>query len=279
MYVETEIVKSFNALADILVSYFKIDRQSTVLPMYKTGANGSNEIITKVDKEIEAICDAHLFSSFSGIPVFSEERYRQSMSLPDKGWVFVLDPIDGTFEFANGSSDWSISIAAVHNLQPRVGLLLMPRTGLRFMARVGKGAFRNGQNLTNACSAGVKQIGVSPRQQQEAVFQTRIRKSCLHPIPIPTLTVKIISMLLGYISAAVYFPQEGKSANVWDYAAAVLLVTETGGKMTSLDGTSMPFKGQSIIHRGGWLATDSSCNHNELLKKIHIDSMSGAENI
>jgi len=113
-----------------------------------------------------------------------------------------------------------------------------------------------------------KRIGVSPRQIQIPEFKNRIQKSGLKPVPISTLTIKIVSILMGKVDAGIYFPQEGKSANVWDYAAAILLLEESGGKMTSLDGSPMPFSGQKIVHREGWLATNSFCDHGEILRRL-----------
>jgi len=69
----------------------------------------------------------------------------------------------------------------------------------------------------------------------------------------------------GEINAAVYFPQEGQSAILWDYAAAVLLVHEAGGQITSLCGNELSFSGEEVVHRKGWIATRSSIFHSLLL--------------
>lgn len=113
-----------------------------------------------------------------------------------------------------------------------------------------------------------RRIAVSPRQIQIPEFKLRIKQSGFKPIPVSTLTIKIVSILLGRVDAGVYFPQEGKSANIWDYAAALLLLKEFGGKITSLDGSVMPFNDQGIVHKNGWLASSYFCNHDELLKNL-----------
>ena len=99
-----------------------------------------------------------------------------------------------------------------------------------------------------AQSGGISKIAVSPRQISE--FKSKIQRSGLRPVPVSTLTIKIVSILMGKVDAWIYFPQEGKSANVWDYAATILLLKEFGGKMTSLDGSAMPFGGQKRIRPG-----------------------------
>ena len=140
---------------------------------------------------------------------------------------------------------------------------------MRLSACKGEGVVCSGDTLlVKVQSDGSRKIAVSPRQIQVPEFWSKIQRSGLKPIPVSTLTIKIVSILVGKADAGIYFPQEGKSANVWDYAAAILLLEEFGGKMTSLDGSAMPFGDQRIIHREGWLATNSSCDHDELLKKL-----------
>lgn len=266
---EKKILETFHALANVLETYFSFERQVMATASFKTGASGSKEIVTEVDKEVEEICIKFLSSFFPEIPVLAEEHYEKGNTLPNEGWVFIIDPIDGTAEFSKGSHEWSISFSAVRNLKSFVGMLFMPQDNLRLSARRGEGVICNGEVLPAKTQSGdIRKIAVSPRQIQVSEFMSKIQKSGLKPVPVSTLTIKIVSILMGKVDAGIYFPQEGKSANIWDYAAAILLLEEFGGKMTSLDGSTMPFGGQRIIHREGWLATNSFCDHDELLRKL-----------
>jgi fructose-1,6-bisphosphatase/inositol monophosphatase family enzyme len=269
METEKRILEAFHALANVLESYFSFERQTMATAFFKTGASGSKEIVTEVDKEVEEICIKFLTSFFPEIPVLAEEHYENGSTFPNEGWVFIIDPVDGTAEFSRGSHEWSISLSAVNNFTPCVGMLLLPQDNLRLSASKGKGVTCNEDVLLiKGKSYGGKRIGVSPRQIQIPEFKNRIQKSGLKPVTISTLTIKIVSILMGKVDAGVYFPQKGKSANVWDYAAAILLLEESGGKMTSLDGSPMPFRGQQIVHRDGWLATNSFCDHDLLLRRL-----------
>ena len=269
MKTEKKILEAFYALVNILETYFSFERQVMATASFKTGASGSKEIVTEVDKEVEEICIKFLSSSFPEIPVLAEEHYGKGNTISNEGWVFIIDPIDGTAEFSRGSHEWSISLSAVKNLKSSVGMLFMPQDNLRLSALKGGGVICNGEILTAKTQSGdARKIAVSPRQIQIPEFKSKIQRSGLRPVPVPTLTIKIISILMGKVDAGIYFPQEGKSANVWDYAAAILLLEEFGGKMTSLNGLNMPFGGQRIIHRDGWLAANSFCDHNELLRRL-----------
>lgn len=269
MEIEKRILEAFHALANVLETYFSFERQTMATAFFKTGANGSKEIVTEVDREVEEICIKFLSSFFPEIPVLAEEHYERGDVLPHSGWVFIIDPIDGTAEFSRGSNEWSVSLSAVNNLTPQVGMLLMPHEQLRLSACRGIGVTRNAKIIFPEKQVeGRKKIAVSPRQIQISEFKNRIQRSGLKSIPVSTLTIKIVSIILGRVDAGIYFPQEGKSANIWDYAAAILLLEEFGGKMTSLDGSAMPFGGRGIIHTDGWLATNRLCDHDELLRSL-----------
>jgi len=62
---------------------------------------------------------------FPEIPVLAQEHYENGKILPNEGWVFIIDPIDGTTEFSRGSHKWSIFLSAVKNLKPSIGMLFM----------------------------------------------------------------------------------------------------------------------------------------------------------
>jgi 3'-phosphoadenosine 5'-phosphosulfate (PAPS) 3'-phosphatase len=252
-----------------LEAYFRIGHQLNTIASLKIGADGNEEIATDVDKKVEKICIRFLYSVFPKIPVFAEEHYKNSDIFSNEGWVFIVDPIDGTEEFLKGSHEWSISLSAVTNLIPFVGMLLMPQDELRLFACKGEGvACTGGENILKKQNRERKKIAISPRQVLISEYKDRIQRSGFEPIPISTLTIKIVSILMGKVDAGIYFPQVGRSAKIWDYAAAILLLEEFGGKMTSLDGSPMPFHGQRIVHKEGWLATNCFCNHDELLRKI-----------
>ena len=82
------------------------------------------------------------------------------------------------------------------------------------------------------------------------------------------LTPKIYHLLCNKVSAAIYLPQADSSAKIWNYAAALLLVKEFGGYITSLSGNPLPLRGPEVNHFGGWLATRNYDLHKKLLGKF-----------
>lgn len=227
----------------------------------KINANGKQDVVTDADIEIQDYT-TRLFNG--SIPVFGEESFKNDFSITYEPFYIVIDPIDGTKEFAKGGSDWSISLCAVENGKPVISSLFMPDRNELFTAVKGHGVYLNGLPLPILESA-TKRLAVSPRQISVPEFNQSIIQSGSFPIEVPALTPKICALLRGEVDSAVYFPQLGQSASLWDYAASVLLVHEFGGRMSSLCGKELPFRGSEIIHKCGWLATRSQDSHNELL--------------
>lgn len=231
----------------------------------KLNANGVNDVVTSADKGIEELARRVITELLPGIEVFGEEAFKSDFATTHNPFYIVVDPIDGTKEFINGTQDWSISICAVENGCPVAASVFMPDKDERFMCIKDCGVYINDRRLDRVGRRLEKRIGVSPRQIMKEKFKEIVDKSCHTPVEVSALTPKICAILRGDIDAAVYFEQGGVSAALWDYAAVHLLIHEFGGRMTSLTGDELPFSGSEVIHTKGWLATSGLNNHDELL--------------
>lgn len=235
----------------------------------KINANGTHDVVTEVDIAIEELTNKICQEFTPGIKVFGEESFKQDFSTTTDPFYIVVDPIDGTKEFVNGSIDWSISICAVENGTPVVASIYMPDRNEVFTALKSLGIKLNGIPLIKGKDGINKKIAVSPRQIGNEVISEMIMATGYEPIKIPALTPKVCAILRGDVSAAVYFKQDGQSATLWDYAASVLLINEFGGKISSLTGQDLPFIGSKIIHKDGWVAINDLNEHSKLLLSLN----------
>jgi len=95
---------------------------------------GDYGFATVIDVEIERLVRAHLGKETPGIPVLGEEEGGGAL---ESEAVWVLDPIDGTANYADGSPLCSISLALVRDGQPVLGIVAAPLLGERFVAVEG----------------------------------------------------------------------------------------------------------------------------------------------
>lgn len=260
----TNLLNSFKAINQQSLVFISNWRANHGITLDKINANGVHDVVTDVDIAIEDLTRQAVARTAPGIKVFGEENFKNDFTATEEPCYVVVDPIDGTKEFVKGTPDWSISICAVENGIPVVASVFLPDKGELFTSIRGAGVFLNDRPLDVIYEKN-NLIGVSPRQIQEDVFRSKIEGSRLKPVHISALTPKICSILRGDIDAAIYFEQTGVSASLWDYAAVHLLIHESGGRMTSLYGSELPFSGKEVIHTGGWIATSSNIVHDELL--------------
>ncbi len=105
---------------------------------------GDYGFATVVDIEIERLVRGYLSEQAPEIPFLGEEEGGHALMSES---IWVLDPIDGTANYADGSPLCSISLALLQHGRPVLGIVAAPLIGERYMAVEGAGAFRNGARI------------------------------------------------------------------------------------------------------------------------------------
>src|SRR3990172_835823 len=103
---------------------------------------GRGNFLTQTDLVAEQAILALLREESPGHAVLAEETARQA---PREGWLWVIDPLDGTHNFSRGVPYFATNIALCHDGEPLLGLTYAPATGEEFFAQRGAGLTVNGQ--------------------------------------------------------------------------------------------------------------------------------------
>ena len=106
---------------------------------------GRGNVVTETDLAVEAAVSALLGREYPGHAILSEETASGTRS---DGWMWVIDPVDGTKNFSRGLPHFAFNIAVCHATQPVVALTLNPVSGEEFSAVHGQGTWLNGQRIT-----------------------------------------------------------------------------------------------------------------------------------
>jgi myo-inositol-1(or 4)-monophosphatase len=208
-----------------------------------------NDFATEVDLAIERqVVEA--LTAKTGIEVHGEEFGGADVDSP---LVWVLDPIDGTFNYAAGSPMAAILLGLVRDGEPVAGLTWVPFTGERFTAVVGKPLRSNGveqprlQTTTLADAiVGVSTFNVDsrgrvPGRYRLAVIENLSRK-CSRMRMHGATGIDLAYTAAGILGGAISF-----GAHVWDHAAGVALLRSSGGVVTNLDGSDWTTKSRSAV--------------------------------
>ncbi len=197
-----------------------------------------NDFATEVDLAIERRVVAEL-ERLTGIGVHGEEFGGESL---DAELVWVLDPIDGTFNYAAGSPMAAILLGLLYNGQPVLGLTWLPFVGQRFTSLVGAPVRAGGEQLeplrptTLADSiVGIGTYNIDSRGH----FPGRYRSAVLDNLSRVCSRVRMhgaTGIDLAYVAAGILGGAISFGHHVWDHAAGVALIRAAGGIVTDLDG-------------------------------------------
>jgi myo-inositol-1(or 4)-monophosphatase len=192
---------------------------------------GDYGFATVVDIEIERLVHSYLRDRTPEIPFLGEEEGGAGAMAET---VWILDPIDGTANYVDGSPLCSISLALLRRGQPVLGIVDAPLLDERFVAAAGVGAFRNEVRIHAAEEpAGDPVVALSDfafghkhrdtNRRRFAVIEELVSRSMRLRIH-GSVALDLAWLAAGRISATIAL-----SNMPWDVSAGILLVREAGG--------------------------------------------------
>jgi len=231
------------------------------------------EVVTNQDIGITALCATMINGSFPEAGLLTEERYDYDRYDERKPEVcFVVDPIDGTSEYVRHGVYWSVSIAVFQRGKPVAGIVSFPALGCMLFASIRSGIVDVTGQFKLPTSWGHEpgpRILISPNQMHHEAHRRGSGAPVRRHMSIPCLTSKFAAVLTGQADAAVYLPMEGKGAFLWDYAAVAFFLSLAGGRVTSIDGSSLPYDVCKPLHTEGWLASCMGFDHEYWRRHYH----------
>jgi fructose-1,6-bisphosphatase/inositol monophosphatase family enzyme len=199
-----------------------------------------DELVTIADRESEVALAEGLTRLLPESRVIGEEACSADPSLLDgigTGVVWVVDPIDGTANFAAGETPFGIMVALVTDGVSEAAWLLDPVANRLCSAGRNQGAFVNGERtIARNSGASLPVAGLStrylPPDLREEVEQRAQGK--LQCVGIPRCAAEQYPrVMLGQNDLALFW-----RTHVWDHAPGALILAEAGGKVARFDGSS-----------------------------------------
>jgi myo-inositol-1(or 4)-monophosphatase len=179
---------------------------------------GDGSLLTEADIESNDLITRRISERFPEHGLLTEEG---DTVAPDGPCVWIVDPLDGTTNFARGIPLWCISIALYIKGEIRLGAVAFPALHRIYRAIKGKGAFLNENPIGPGHLLG---------QMETQVFVT-----CTHTLKNYSLTIPLKLRILGSAAYNLIAVAEGTAAcgmehrpKIWDIAAASLIIEEAG---------------------------------------------------
>ncbi len=212
---------------------------------------GDRDFATDLDYAVEDAVRAFLAKETPGIPVLGEERGRSGDETSHYEWV--LDPIDGTINFAHGSPQHCVSLGLTRNGISVVGVVEAPMADERFTAALGHGAALNKQPLhvhgpSELAEAVVAfgDFGVRAESERRNAQRLELLRRLVPKIQrvrmLGAAAIDMCWVAAGRVDAAYH-----SFINPWDVAAGVVIAREAGALATDLDGVDYDTGATSIL--------------------------------
>jgi fructose-1,6-bisphosphatase/inositol monophosphatase family enzyme len=197
------------------------------------------DVVTVADKLSEEMIAEGLEKIVPGVPVVGEEAAHADPSVLDRltGDCWIVDPIDGTRNFAAGKPPFGVLLAMASGGETHTGWIYDPLTDRLCVAHKGKGAFVNGEKVVARPTG-----NQPPLAAMSLIFLDPERREAIRQAILPHYTQVDIPFC-----AAEQYPRLVLVENdvaifertlPWDHAAGVLLVNEAGGKVARPDGSA-----------------------------------------
>ncbi|MDE2227952.1 MAG: inositol monophosphatase [Alphaproteobacteria bacterium] len=235
--------------------------QSVILPRFGTlkreemREKAPGDLVTIADLEAERMLTARLSEMAPGSAVLGEEGVAEDptrlrlTSTCDNLWI--IDPVDGTANFARGQPGFSVIVAYVERGRTRAGWILDPLGDRLVWARAGDGAWSGGRRLRLA-PAPADAIGSAYGRAAAGMRSANaIEQAGMRTRNLGSSGLEYIALALGEAHFALH-----TRSLPWDHAAGMLIATEAGGRAAFLDGTRYD---PGIHDRAPLAASDATC--------------------
>lgn len=225
----------------------------------RTWAKSGGSPVTEADIGVDTFLRIRLSVMLPDAAWLSEETVDDALRL-SRRFVWVVDPIDGTRAYMAGSPDWAVCVALLDEGVPILGIVHAPACEATYTAVLGGGAFRNGAPIAVSTAATLKQARIAgPKPMLDALA----RIEAFEPAEkIPSLALRLARIADGTIEAGLVSPD----ARDWDIAAADLILSEAGGKLSGGDGQPVVYNRETPVH--GMLVASSATLAQPLLHSL-----------
>jgi myo-inositol-1(or 4)-monophosphatase len=244
--VQLEFVPAMSEIArqagTLLMGHFR----RTVKIEYK----GDVDLVTVADRQSEALILSRIREQWPSHDVVGEEGSRIQTG---SDYLWYIDPLDGTTNFAHGFPVFCVSLALEHKGRRIAGLVYDPTRDEMFAAELGRGAYLNDNRIR------VSKIGNLAESLLATGFPSHKRHKnpnifFYHQITLRTHGVRragsaaldLCSVAAGRVDGFWEF-----NLNPWDTAAGVLIAEEAGGRVSRFDGTPFQIDSRETLASNG----------------------------
>ncbi len=209
--------------------------------------------------------------------ILSEENAKEYSKKfnSDKDWIWILDPLDGTKDFIQGTENYAMHLALNYKQRPFIGIVLIPERQELWIANgervwcekkdgnVKKPDLFEKKNLK-------EMVLVTSKNHSNKTLKNLIEKIQFKKVvTMGSIGCKIASIVRGDSDIYICFSLPGKSSpKDWDFAAPEAILRSAGGAITTLDSRELIYGKSNFAQGGVIIASNNAVNHKNICLEI-----------
>ncbi len=263
--------------ADILLYYAniikKLEQKNEILKN-----KNNNDPVTLADLEVNDLIIKRINQKYQDTnwEILSEENFKiESNYYKDVDWLWVLDPLDGTKDFIQGTQNYAMHLALNYKQKPFIGVVLIPEKDELWISYAEKlwcekrdGSIRK-QNLSETNILKEMTIVTSKNHRNEKLKDLIEKINFKKTIIMGSIGCKVASIIRGDSDIYIVLSLPGKSApKDWDFAAPEAILKAAGGSITNIDNEDLVYGRTDLKHSGIIIASNDKENHKRICSQV-----------
>lgn len=206
------------------------------------------ELVTDADLASEAAIVALIRREFPDHEILGEEGHDADLTADD---LWIVDPLDGTTNFAHKVPHFAVSVAYYHKGTPQCGVVWNPARDDWYEASAGQGAWHNGERVSVSTANRLSDVlvGVGFYYDRGAMMEATLAaiadlfRQQIHGIR----RFGTAALDLCHVGTGLYGAFFEYQLSPWDFAAGRLFVEEAGGRVTTCAGDALPLAKSHVL--------------------------------
>ena len=229
-----------------------------------------NELIINSIREKYQKVKWHLLSEENGIIKFNNEDIKTN-------WLWVLDPLDGTRDFLQSTSDYALHLGLNYKNKPQIGIVLIPQKEELWISNnkntwcENRGGLKAKSKLSDRREIHKMKLVTSKNHNNQTLKNIIKKIGFKESINMGSVGCKIASILRGESDIYMSLSLPGQSSpKDWDFAAPEALLRSAGGILTNIDNKELLYNSHNFEQRGLIIASNDKDNHKNICKQIKL---------
>ena len=264
--------------SDILLTYSDIIQDSEKKLKILKNKN-INDPVTLADLAVNELIIKRINQKYPDVnwAILSEENFKikANHSNQNADWLWVLDPLDGTKDFIQGTGNYAMHLALNYKRKPYIGFVLIPEKEELWISHGDKlwlekrdGSVKK-QNLSETNILQKMTVVTSKNHRNKKLKNLIDKINFKKTIVMGSIGCKVASIVRGESDIYIALSLPGKSSpKDWDFAAPEAILRAAGGAITNIDNEELVYGTTALEHSGIIIASNSKNNHNKICSQI-----------